>query len=159
MTILSIIFLLVILLIVLFRHFRLVDQYKKVFEDERDQRIKMTEFYDILIRWMQLYQEDKVFSGWLGKNGYKRIAVYGMRELGILFYNELLYEKINVVCAIDKNGENMNLGIDVMKPGADLPDVDVIIVTAPHYFEEIKNELKNITQASIVSIEDIIFDI
>ncbi len=159
MMMLSIIFLLVALLIVLFRHFRLIDQYKKVSETERDQTIKMTEFYDILIRWMQLYQEEKELSSWLMKKGYKRIAVYGMRELGVLFYNELLHEKMNVVCAIDKNGENMNLGIDVIKPSADLPDVDVVIVTAPHYYQEIKYELNSITQADIVSIEDIIFEI
>lgn len=159
MMVLIVFIFLAILTVVLISHFRLVDQYKEAFEEERDQKIKMTEFYDILIRWMELRQEEKVLSGWFKRNGYKRIAVYGMRELGVLVYNELLLEKLDVICAIDRNCESLNLDIAVIKPGDDLPDIDVIIVTAPHYYEQIKNELENITRADIVSVEDIIFEL
>lgn len=159
MLIIIMIIFLVIITVIVVSHFRLVDQYKKAFENERDQKNKMTEFYDILIRWMELYQEEKKISNWIQKYGYKRVAVYGMRELGVLVYNELLLEKVDVVCAIDKNSVSLNLDIDVIKPCDELPDIDVIIVTAPHYYGQIKRDLENITQASIVSIEDIIFEL
>lgn len=99
-------------------------------------------------------------SKWLTKRGYKRIAVYGMRELGILLYRKLVCSELDLCCAIDRNADNLNLNQDikVWKPTNDLPDLDVIIVSAPHYYEQIRNDLENITRADIVSIEDIIFE-
>lgn len=150
-----------ILLIIIFAsHFKLVEQYKVSFEYERDQKIKMTEFYDILIRWVALYQENEKISKWIMQREYKKIAVYGMRELGILVYHELLREGIDVCCVIDKNADilNINQDIQVLKPTKELPDLDLIIVSAPHYFEEIQDDLRDITSATLVSIEDIIFE-
>lgn len=146
--------------VILASHFKLVKQYKEAFEEERDQKIKMTEFYDILIRWVALYQENGKISKWIMGRGYTKIAVYGMRELGILVYHELLREGLDVCCSIDKNADNLNINQDikVVKPTQDLPELDLIIVSAPHYFEQIQNDLEGITNADIVSIEDIIFE-
>lgn len=152
--------LILVIVFILISHFRLVKQYEQELEGEHDQRIKMTEFYDILIRWVELYQEKEVLSKWIKEKGYKKIAVYGMRELGILLYRELLQEGLDVCCAIDKNADNLNRNhhMEILKPTKELPNLDVIIVSAPHYYEQIKKEMAGLTEAEIVSIEDIIFE-
>lgn len=139
--------------------YKLNGQYRKSFEQERDQKIKMTEFYDVLIRWVALYQEEERISKWIVGKGYRRIGVYGMREIGILVYDELVGEGFENCVAIDSNAKNLNLNLNrkVLKP-TELPDLDLIIVAAPHYFEEIQESLGNVTKADIVSIEDIIFE-
>lgn len=145
--------------LILLSHFRIVRQHEEAFEKEHDQRIKITEFYDILIRWIALYQENETIAGWMAERGYKRIAVYGMGELGELIYRELVRENLDVRCAIDKNADNLNLKkIKALKPMDDLPELDVVIVSLPRYFEQIRSDLGHITRADIVSIEDIIFE-
>lgn len=146
--------------LILVNSYKLNGSYRESFEKERDQRIKMTEFYDLLIRWVALYQEDKKISQWITEKEYQRIGVYGMRELGILVYNELARAGLERCVAIDQNAENLNLNLDmeVLKPTEELLNLDLIIVTAPHYFEEIRKSLESVTRADVVSIEDIIFE-
>lgn len=145
---------------ILVSSYKLNSQYRESFEKECDQKLKMTEFYDVLIRWIALYQEDRKISKWITGRGYQRIGIYGMRELGILLYNELAKERFEKCVAIDKNAENLNLNMDmeVHSPTEELSDLELIIVAAPHYFEEIRKSLESVVRADVVSIEDIIFE-
>lgn len=120
---------------------------------------KAFEFYHILIRWLQLKQEEKRMAKYFEQNEYRTVAVYGMKEIGVLLCNELRQEGIDVRYAIDKNADEIEADIEIVKPTSEMPEVDVIIVTATHYFDSIYIELQKLTAAEIVSITDILWSI
>ena len=60
---------------------------------------------------------------------------------------------------IDKNADNIYADIDVVSLNDKLDEVDVIIVTAITFFDQIVEELSNKVKCPIVSIEDILYDI
>ena len=126
----------------------LLDTMKKAFE-----------FDHILIRWLQLAQEKKSLAEYFEQNEYQTVAVYGMKEIGVLLCNQLRQEGIDVQYAIDKNADKINADIEIVKPTSKMPEVDVIIVTATHYFDSIYIELQELTEAEIVSITDVLWTI
>ena len=44
-------------------------------------------------------------------------------------------------------------------PNPNLEEVDVIIVTAIHYYDEIEREMSEYVDCPIVSLEDVIYDL
>lgn len=120
---------------------------------------KAFEFYHILIRWMQLEQEKKSLAEYFEQNEYQTVAVYGMKEIGVLLCNQLRREGIDVRYAIDRNADKINANIEIVKPTSKMLEVDVIVVTATHYFDSIYIELRELTEAEIVSITDILWTV
>lgn len=134
---------------------RAVRYYKNRTEEEIDKVHKYLEFYDILVRWLTLKQEQITLTEYFERNQYRTAAIYGMKELGVLLLKELRQEGITVMYAIDKNAAEVSADIEVFKPSDRMPEVDVIIITASHYFDKVYLELRKHTDAEIVSIEDI----
>ncbi len=152
---LCVIILLIIIIIFLFK-FALNCMNKAVVKLNKYN--KSMEFYFVLVRWLEIKQDKKSFNQYFIKRGYKTVAVYGMKELGILLCRELNDAGIEVLYTLDKNAEKIDLDINipVIAPTEKIPEVDVIVVTAIHYFEEIYRNLVDITDADIVSIEDVL---
>lgn len=119
---------------------------------------KMYEFYDILNRWLILKQEGKILTKYFNRNEYKTVAIYGMKELGERLYEELRNTEIQVKYIIDKNADGICAEIDVVTPDTKLEPVDVIVVTAVHYYEEIEKMLEDKIDFPVVSLEDIIYE-
>ena len=77
------------------------------------------------------------------KNGYFQIAVYGMSDLGIYLLEELEASRVQIVYGIDRQAEKAAekiatgrlVGIPVYKPEDELPEADVIIVTAVYFLK------------------------
>lgn len=120
---------------------------------------KLVEFYNILNNWLMLKQEGKSLVEYFEKNQYKTIAIYGMKELGERLCDELKSSNVKVAYAVDKNADSIYADIDVITPDDDLPKVDVIVVTAVHYFDEIEEMLEEKVDCPIVSIEDIVYEV
>ncbi|SCW31841.1 hypothetical protein SAMN02910400_00327 [Lachnospiraceae bacterium C10] len=138
---------------------KIIEQYKEEAERENDQKKKMTEFYDILIAWMNAKLRHRSISGWLKEHNYRKIVIYGMRELGVLLYKELDEVDGISLIAVDKSASSLNVEMDVSLPQSDISDMDIVIVTAPHYFDEIRDEIREYSDVEVVSIEDIVFTI
>lgn len=120
---------------------------------------KMTEFYQILVEWLRIKQEGKSLTAFFTQNGYKTVAIYGMKELGERLYDELKDSGIEVKYVIDKNANSVYADVDVVAPDNTLEAVDVIAVTAIHYFDEIESMLAEKVNYPIVSLEDILYGI
>lgn len=148
-----------ILCITIYVLYRMMEYYRDRTEKEIDKVQKGLEFYDILVRWLELRQEHRALAEYFSENGYRTAAIYGMREIGILLLNELKQEGVEVQYAIDRNAGEISADIPVIEPSADMPEVDVIVVTAPHYFDSIYLTLKEMTKAEIVPVEDILWGI
>jgi hypothetical protein len=119
-------------------------------------RTKMQQFYEVLVRWVDNRQKNKTISEELSNRGYGKVAIYGMKELGELLYHELENSQIEVSYAIDRNVKASGIDVPVLKPENVTDDVDLIIVTAIYYFDEIKRELCNKVSCPIISLEDVI---
>lgn len=124
-----------------------------------DNRKKMAEFYDLLVQWLNNIQEDNSIDTYLVKNGYKTVAIYGMKEVGQLLYNEIAKSDVEVKYVIDKNAENLDCEVPCYKPDHNLEQVDCVIVTAIHYFDEIKTDLLSIIESDILSVEDLVYGV
>lgn len=139
--------------------YRGMQYYRDRTDKEIDKVQKQVEFYDILIRWLGLRQEQRTLAEYFTENGYQAVAIYGMKEIGRLLLNELRLEGIDVRYVIDRNADKINADISIIKPSCNLPEVDVIVVTASHYFDSIYLELRESTEAEIIPVEDVLWNI
>ena len=124
----------------------------------KDNNEKMKEFYDVLVRWAKLHGSGRGIEQYLLKKNIKTVAIYGMKELGELLYDELKKSSIKVLYAIDKDAEYILSDLNVLSPSDSLQDVDAVIVTAIHYFSDIEAGMKARVSCPVISIEDVIFD-
>lgn len=120
---------------------------------------KVHELYMAFDQWLQIRQEGKTLVEYFTKNGYKTVAVYGMKELGERLIDELKGSGVTVSYAIDKNADCIYAEVDVVTPDEELAEVDVIVVTAITYFDEIEEMLCEKVDCPIISLEDILYEI
>lgn len=66
---------------------------------------------------------------------------------------------VEVKYAVDKNADSIYADLDVHLPDEELPKVDVVVVTAVYFFDEIYNNLMDKVSCPIVSLEDVIYEI
>lgn len=126
----------------------------------RDEMLaKMKAFYFLQNQWLCNLQEGKTLADYFKRNDYHTVAIYGMKELGERLYDELKDSGIVVKYAIDKNAEGLYTDLDVVTPEEELEEVDVIVVTAVSYFDEIEEMLCEKTDCPIVSLEDIVYEV
>ena len=132
--------------------------YERVTNNLIDDNQKKQEFYDVFYKWLQKKETGKGLADYFIRNNYRRIAIYGMKELGELLCDELLgTDSVCIKYAIDKNTNMTYKNIPIVSPDSELPDVDLIVVTAIHYFNEIEDLLKQKVTCPVVSIEDVVF--
>lgn len=120
---------------------------------------KVHELYMAFDQWLRIRQEGKTLVEYFEKNDYKTVAIYGMKELGERLYDELENTGIEVRYIIDKNADAIYADVDVVTPDDELKPVDVIVVTAIYYFDEIEENLSDKVDCPIVSLEDILYEI
>lgn len=110
-------------------------------------------------QWVKVKQEGKNLTDFFERNGYKKIAIYGMSYAGETLLDELNTSDIEVAYAIDKNAQSIYLDIDTVTMEEDLQEVDAIVVTAITFFEEIEKKLKEKLKCPVLSLEDILYEV
>ena len=129
----------------------------KLRKSEEDKK-KLIEFYYILIQWMRVHHEGRTLVNYFKNNNYKTVAIYGMKELGEALLSELDGTDVEVKYGIDRDADNLYPGIDTYTPDEEIEEVDVIVVCAVHYFDQIEEDMKAKTRAKIVSLEDVVWE-
>jgi len=119
---------------------------------------KMKEFYDVLTRWIRMRSPGEQMRVYLLDRGIKKVAIYGMKELGEILYEELKNSSIKVEYAIDRDAEYIISDLEVVSPDDKLKEVDAVIVTAIHYYSEIADSLEKKMKCPIISLEDVIYE-
>lgn len=110
-------------------------------------------------QWVKVKQEGKSLATYLEKNGYKRIAIYGMSYAGETLVDELKGSGIEVAYGIDKNAELIYADVDILTVDDDFAPVDAIVVTAITFFDEIEDMLSEKVDCPIISLEDILYEV
>lgn len=108
----------------------------------------------VLDAWVKKKQQGKSMAAFLKRSGFHTAAIYGMGNIGELLEDELK-NSIEISYGIDRR--NILAGFPVYKPEDDLPETDVVIVTAVYEFEEIEGMLKKKLSCPIYSVEDVIY--
>lgn len=121
---------------------------------------KFKGYYNMLNQWLVLKQEGKSLEQYFVKNGYKTVAIYGMGEMGNRLYDELKNsDKVEVKYAIDKNAASTYSELEVLESEDNLPEVDVVVVTATFAFDKIEEELNEKINYPIVSLDDVVYEV
>lgn len=116
---------------------------------------KYFSFFMLYDKWLSMKQMGRNVKEYFEINGYKRVAIYGMGQIGVRFYEELRQEGVEVLYVIDRNAPNLKFDVECLLPENELPEVDVIIVTAINNYEEIRDVVVGKVKCPVVSLNDI----
>lgn len=133
--------------------------YLKKIDVAADKHKKIVSYYQLFNQWLMVRQEGKTLVEYFERNHYRTVAIYGMKEFGERLFDELRDSDITVKYIIDKNADAIYADVDVITPDSEMDPVDVIVVTATHYFDEIEEQLCEKVDYPIVSLEDILFEV
>lgn len=115
--------------------------------------------YLMMNQWVKVKQEGKSLTTYFEKNGYKKIAIYGMSYAGETLFDELKNSEVEVAYGIDKNAAGLYADIDIVSPDEDMGDVDAIVVTPIFFMDEIEEKLSAKVSCPIISLEDILYEV
>lgn len=134
----------------------------KVTNEQIRKKQRMSEkhlaLYLMMNQWVRVKQEGKTLGSYFEKNGYKKIAVYGMSYAGETLLNELKGTGIEVAYGIDQKADERYSDVDIVSPDDELQSVDAIVVTPITFFDEIEEKLSKKTDCPILSLEDILYE-
>ena len=131
---------------------------RKIISNQKMSNKHLTLFL-LMNQWVKVKHEGKNLSSYFEKNGYKKIAIYGMNYVGETLLEELKGTGVEVAYAIDKNAERIYADIDVYTPDDDLGQVDAVVVTAITFFDEIEELLSDKTDCPAISLEDVLYEV
>ena len=115
---------------------------------------------DMLTAWVLLYTYNGRISDWLIMRGINRVVIYRMGDLGQLLYRQLMSSSINVLYGVDRRAHSLPIeGIRIVRPEEMSEGAEIVIVTAINSYESVKEQLRNIINVPVVSLESIIFDL
>lgn len=126
-------------------------------DETADNLKKFSEFYFLLVHWLKKNIENRAVDEYFKAHGYRRIAIYGMKELGQLLCEELKESEIEVAYGIDRNAADIKAEIPIVTPNGELNGVDAIVVTAVHYYLDIKANLEKKVACPIVNLDEVLF--
>ena len=128
-----------------------IDRIRK--EAEKDRY-----YLHILDHWMLQRENGFSVAGWMKKENYRRIAVYGYGILGRHFCKELYDSGIKVEYIIDQRKESLCAEYEVFLPSESLPEVEAVVVTAVYEYSSVYKKLKDRGFDKIFSLEFILND-
>lgn len=123
----------------------------------RQLSIKRMDLFKLAVKWIK--NPEKI-TNYIRAQGYKRVGVYGMSYLGDCLVETLQKEGIEVIYGIDRNAEKIyNSYVPIYHIEDELPDIDVLIVTAFVSYQQIKKEMeqKMDKNTEIVCLENILY--
>lgn len=126
----------------------------KKFQSMSDKHLAL---FLMMNQWIKVRQKGKKLADYFEKEGYQRIAIYGMSYAGETLLDELKDTDITVVYGIDKKADSLYLDVDIVTMDADLEEVDAIVVTAITFFDEIEEQLTTKIDCPVISLEDIVY--
>lgn len=132
--------------------------YRKIINREKEID-KFKAYYNMVSKWVVIKQQKERIDEYILKKGYKSIAIYGMGDIGNLFYDEIKNGCVEIKYAIDKNADERLSQLKIVGINHELELVDAIIVTAVFAFDEIREELEKMTSCPIIALDDLLYEI
>lgn len=139
---------------------RMYRQAKRLLDVARKENKKNDMLFHCAEEWLKLKIQGYHVEDYLIRHNYSEIAIYGTGYLGQDLIDELEDTSISIKYGIDRDAELCWASFPIVKPEeiseCDFDDVDVIIVTAIPYYEEIKEQLSQKVKCPIISLIEVI---
>lgn len=110
----------------------------------------------ILNKWLALRISGMTFEQYFKCNNIKKIAIYGYGVLGSLLVSELKNTSIEIRYIVDREKKEEYDYIQVYSLEAELPEVDMMIMTVVNNVESVCNDVRNRWNGKIVLLDDIL---
>lgn len=119
------------------------------------QRVKRQ--LQVMVYWRKYECENQLLAEYLRTNHMKKVAIYGMAEIGNCLLDNLDMNGIEVVYGIDGGiGTSWRRKLRMYDMDDDLEAVDAILITVYDPEEKIKKVLRTKTEATILYLEEIV---
>ena len=132
-----------------------MDKMKK----EQSVSNKHLTLFIMMNQWVKVKQEGKSLVAYFERNGYKKIAIYGMSYAGETLFNEFKGSGVTVAYGIDKNADSIYADVDIVTMDDEFEEVDAIVVTAITFFDEIEERLSEKVDCPVISLEDVLYEV
>jgi len=132
---------------------------KKVLETEsgigRYQRCE--QLYD---NWMMAKKYGTPMEELLLRKGWRRVAIYGVQQMGIRLYHELKDTPVEVVCSFDRNPKHTIYGVPhFKKPDLETAlSVDGVIVSNFIMYDDIEDVLTKAGYTNVIALDELVFE-
>lgn len=113
-------------------------------------------YWTLLSDWLTLKEQGIRLQEYFQQKGIHSIAIYGIGLLGKHLYYELENSQIEIKYVIDRGAVFKKEGIVLYRPEDDLPEVDMVVITATYAYGEISRKLREKRVKNIVSLETVI---
>lgn len=110
-------------------------------------------------QWVRLNNENHDVSDWINKRDWKKVAIYGMGELGTVLLEDLRKKGILVEYGIDREKGKVCGDIPIYTVDEMPETVDGIIVTAITYYDEISRRINSKCKIPVVSLKDVLDEV
>lgn len=140
-------------------HRKYMQKQKRILMEKQMYIKKNLSMFKLMNEWMRKKQQGKSIYSFFQRNQYRRIAIYGMGDMGERLYDELYGTGIEVAYGIEQQKRGQYRELKILSLEDDLEQVDAVVVTAFYYFVEIAEKIKGIPNKKILDLEDIIYDL
>ena len=139
---------------------RQLELYKQAERKNWTMMLSNVESKKLLIHWIEKRRQGKEIQSYFQKHGIRRIAIYGMAEVGELLYQELKDTEVTVVCGIDRS-TIVSPNLTVVKPEDFQEEVDAVVVTVVYYFSEVYDTMiqKVKGEPPILGLDEILYEL
>ena len=131
-------------------------QKTNVYRNMNEGRYK--HYYTILDKWLSLKEQNIKIQDYLYSQNCYSVAIYGYSILAKHLIQELKNSLINIEYIIDRNKKNISSDISVYHPEENLPEVDIIIITATFSSGSVFSCLYEKGFYNVISLEEIIME-
>lgn len=129
-----------------------IDKIKSLYRDKS----KFERYFNTLDKWLTVKEQGKSLEQYFRKNNVKNIGIYGYGVLGRHLVEELYGSDITIECIIDKRVLDTPYNIKIIKPEEQIQKLDMIVVTAYYFWNEIIELIFGKGDYQIISLETIV---
>lgn len=135
-----------------FKYIAEIDKIKSIYKDKN----KLESYFNTLDKWLTIKERGKCLAQYFEKNNVKSIGIYGYGVLGKHLVKELYESDVTIKYIIDKKKLDTFYNIKVIRPEEQIQDLDMIVVTAYYYWNEIVELISRKGTYQIISLETIV---
>lgn len=134
--------------------------YYKIKSTNKNVDDKNKKYLQLFEKWLILAERGDSIRQFFEARNIKEIAVYGYGNIGKHLVAQLSGSDINIKYVLDKRKDCIITdNIPCYPLLGKIQSVDAIVITPICEYMEIKNTLKRVTSAELISIEDIIYEL
>lgn len=130
------------------------DNFKSQIKKYKDRSDKFEQYMHCMDNWLSILENNISVSAELKKMGYRNIGIYGYGILGKHLLDELGQESQIEVCLIDMQAKKLHTKYLQYEPCDKLPQLDVIIVAASFYYEDVQRQMGE--KQHLISIDNLL---